>query len=241
MDSQRLPINNQRFLLPDAQSAAQFLSFYEDDRREDAAEMASAAFAGNSLANTRVEDQLNNLGGQRSFRTRFKKEQHIYGNQETVWDLDLEYLHNRDPTVRAINHRPAEDTWFRFPETSVESIDQWFTRLMRMKCHTKAISADTLGRAYGGAFLYVNASGDVSEEIPRRGGEIHGFTVIHPLLVADDSVEWDNSGRRIYKQHGIKSIKLNAKLVRGDENIDSEGSRARTKSIDGSRLIHFSP
>lgn len=159
-----------------------------------------------------------------------RREQLAYHYQGFIYPQDRRYLHERDPTAHAVNTRPAVDTWFKLPRTYVRGIDDFFDYITSLGFTRAAIPTDITQRWAGGAFLYINASGDVSQPL-RAASRWFGFDFLRPEDIVEESIVPDESGDPLLTQHGIQSLVW----ARNDkEKADRQGVE-----IHGSRLVSF--
>lgn len=218
------------FLFPNPDSAAKFMLSVFDTPRE----LWSSPRFLDSLANTN-----NGMLTTDGFRDRSStgREAEIYGHQTFIHVQDREYLFERDPTARMIVSRVPEDTWVTLPRTYDEGIDAFFEQLMDMAAHVKIAAGDESQRMYGAAFLYLDCTGEASQELTPRD-KLMGIDIIEAKEVAVDKIVLYKPGEERHPlcDHGIKSIQFSilapneVRVVKKDEpepNHVIHGSRIR--------------
>lgn len=159
-----------------------------------------------------------------------RRERVVYGFQEFVHALDRLYLHERDSLTRALNTVPPRDTWFKLPITSDDNVNAFFTELTDLGFVQHAIAADVLQRRDGGAFLYVDASGNLDEPLT-ASSTWHGFDHVSIHDVDPDTIEFTDTVNPLTNQHRIESLGI----FQSQEDVKNHDPTI----IHGSRLVQF--
>lgn len=182
------------------------------------------------------DEKMSRFGGWRH-SSHQGRELFLYGNQDRVRAEDRLYLYKRDTLVRGLIDKPAHDTWSKLPATNEPDIDDFFHQLQSKGFNEHAIAADILNRRDGGGFLYINASGNISEPLT-QSDVWHGFDHLTIFDVVPDGVTYDPNPTPLTRMHGIEEVEFFPKLserVETPRDIDDEENIV----IHGSRLVPF--
>lgn len=218
-------------VFPTLEGAQSFVQGLLRDANSAMAGGGGASFIG-GRANLSGLDLFNNLvekSGGHIVRSSRRREQLVYQYQDHIFLEDRRYLALRDPTARYIIERPAIDTWFAPPKAFDPAIDRFVTDIFNLGFREAVVAADIAARRDGGAFLYINASGDPAEPIQSRD-RVFGFDYIQVDQIPHrDAVHLDNTGNPDLMQHGIERVEFYPTIQHKNEG--------RLVTIHGSRLI----
>lgn len=165
------------------------------------------------------------------------RERFLYGHQEMVFAQDRLYLHKRDDLVKGLIDEPAHDTWAEMPKTRDEEINDFLFELWSMGFPQKAEAADRVQRRDGGAFVYLNASGDPSQPLDENT-VWHSFDYVTVFDIVENSIEYDPNPTDFTELHGIERCKIRRNLSPFTTG-DPDEADLDTLEVHGSRLIPF--
>jgi hypothetical protein len=216
-------------LFPSTEQAQAYVSFVQSESRR----------RGFSPTASWYNNAINQFGGIPSgsvASSASRREVRSYDYQMRIWPQDRIYLFERDVTARMICEDPPLMAWHRLPETLDPAIDDYFDDLTDLGLPQAASAAHALARRDGGAWLYINATGEPTEPIGARD-ELLGFDLISGYDVVDEptttiQVAPEERGRDpVLRQHGFKSIAFFA--------TPEDKARNFPTVVHGSRLVNF--
>lgn len=170
------------------------------------------------------------VAGGHVVRSSRRREQLVYQYQDAVTLADRRYLATRDPTAVYVLERPAIDTWFAPPRAfGNPAVERFIGDIYTKGFQQAVIAADIAARRDGGAFLYINASGDASQPIGPRD-QVFGFDYIQcDQIPSRDAIHLDVNADPLLSQHGIERIEFYP--------TTEHKKRGELVTVHGSRII----
>lgn len=165
-----------------------------------------------------------------------QRELDLYDYKEFVHPIDRYYLATRDPTARFATYVMTRDVWAQPPRVARnadnrDEFRRFFLDLYKKQFFHQAWAGHKMARRDGGAFIFIQATGDPSQPL-QEGDRIAGFSTIPVGSVPDRFIEHtDNANDPIIRHHGVERIVIQDSL--NEENP----MRVNYQEIHGSRLL----
>lgn len=164
-----------------------------------------------------------------------ERELELYDYKEFINPLDRFYLETRDPTAKFATTTMTRDVWAEPPriQRGVENREQFrrfFLDLYKKRFFQQAWAAHKMARRDGGAFIFIQATGDPSTPL-EKGDRFAGFDTIPIFSVPDRFIETTKrSNDPLIQRHGIQ------RLIVQDSLREDDPTKLDFMEIHGSRL-----